>query len=201
VVRQGSYNTAPDLSGTRFSYGIPAAGQTAQSIFVRYSLIIYGRWDYDEEAGRYLRYQETFGYADPSTETYTALRDGLTGEQIAADNVVALFAPHHYFKKTDTTEIIQIDLDGSGQGIVFRDGLAYPVTWVRPPDGGLMQLYSLEGDLFPLKPGQTWYQIYSLESDLDIQEGEWHFSFTPPEVPDEPILPPKPTPTGQAFGE
>lgn len=190
VLRQGSHNTAPDLGGTRFSYGVPAGGQTAQRIFVRYSLIIYGRWDYDAQEGSYLRYQETYGYPDPGTESYAELHDRLTGEHLAADNVVVMFAPHHYYKKTNTTEIIKIDLEGSGTGIAFRDGLAYSVVWVRPPGGGILQLYTLDGDLFPLKPGQTWYQVFSLESTLDIRASDWRFSFNPPEVPDEPILPP-----------
>jgi hypothetical protein len=190
VQRLGSHNTAPDLSGTRFSSGVPVGGREAQRIFVRYSLIIYGRWDYDVESGRYLRYQETNGYANPSAESYAALFDGLTRQQIAADNVVVLYAAHHYFKKTSTTEIIQIDLQGSGTGIVFRDGLAYPVRWERPSPSGLLQLYNLDGDLFPLKPGQTWYQVYSLESDVEVEASDWRFNFSPPEVPDKPILPP-----------
>lgn len=198
VVKQGSYDVAPDLTGTRFSYGVPPGGQDATRIFVRYSLIIYGRWDFDPDSDQYLRFQETYGYADPSTESYAELDDSLTGEHIAADNVVVLFVPHHYYKKTNTTEIIQIDLQNSGSGVAFRDGLAYPVVWVRPPGGGVLQLYRLDGSLFPLRPGQTWYEVYSLESNMSVQEDDWHFSFSPPEVPDEPILPqnitPSPTP-------
>lgn len=196
VERQnGLPNTPPDLTGMRFAYRPPEGGAAASGLFFRYSLIIYGKWEYSPELNQYLRYQETSGYADPGRETYAALSDALTDEQLSADNVVVLFVPHQYYKKTDTTEIIQIDLIGSGTAVVFRDGQAFPAVWIRPADGGVLRLYGAGGEDLPLKPGQTWYQVLSLESSYTTNGDEWRFVFSPPEVPDEPILPPTPTPT------
>jgi len=123
------------------------------------------------------------------------LEDFTTGEQLSADSVVVLFVPHEYYKKTDTTEVIQIDLVGSGQAMVFRDGQMFAATWLRPNDGGVINLLTPDGEHFPLKPGQTWYQVVSEETEWGRDGDEWGFVFHPPEVPDEPILPPTPTPT------
>lgn len=195
VEAHGLPNTVPDLTGMRFAYRPPEGGAAAQDIFLHYSPLIYSWWEYSEERNQYLRYQETRGYSHPSQADYAPLNEALTGAQLSADNVVALFVPHQYYKKTDTTEIIQIDLVGSGSAIVFRDGQAFAARWVRPADNGVLNLYGANGEHFPLKPGQTWYQVLSLETWQSQQGDQWTFFFDPPEVPDEPILPPTPTPT------
>jgi hypothetical protein len=193
VVQNGSHNDAPDLNGMRFSYQIPAEGSPAERLFFRYSLMIYGKWEYDYDSARYLRFQEEVGYADTRIEKYDRLIDSLTDEQISADNVVALFVPHSYYKKTDSTEIFAIDLTDSGNAIVFRNGLAYNAVWVRPAKG-VLNLYTPAGEPFPLKPGQTWYEVFSLESTQAQNGSEWRFVFGVPEVPDEKVFPPTPTP-------
>jgi hypothetical protein len=116
--------------------------------------------------------------------------DDLTGEQLAADNVVVISVPHEYYVKTLTTEIYKIHLVGQGNGYVFRDGFAFPIIWSRPDDGGILNLFTLDGEYFPLKPGETWYQVISEESTLSKVNGiDWRFTFVPPYVPDEPINP------------
>lgn len=195
VVDNGSHNNAPDLNGMRFSYQIPPEGLPAEKLFFRYSLIIYGKWEYDSDSGSYLRFQEEMGYRNTSVEEYDRLNDALTDEQISADNVVALFVPHSYYKKTDSTEIFEIDLSASGQAIVFRNGLSYPAIWERPSDGGVLNLFTLDGEPFPLKPGQTWYEVLSLESTQSQNGSEWRFVFGVPEVPKEKVYPPTLTPT------
>lgn len=182
-------NHRPDLDGMSFSYQTPPNGKLALNIYTRYSLFTYNWWEYSIELGRYLRYQETIGYADPTLESYAKHMDALTNEQLAADNVVILTVPHEYYVKTKTTEIYQIHLVGTGTGTVFRDGFAFPVIWSRPADGGVLNLYTPDGEYFHLKPGETWYQVLSEESTLVTDYIDWRFTFVPPEVPDEPIDP------------
>lgn len=190
ILVRGDHNDAPDLSGTLFSVQTPEGGRAAQNLFFRYSLLIYGKWEYSAEEQRYFREQEKLGYADENREEYRPLVDALTGEQIAAENVVALYVTHRYFIISNTTEIVQIDLIDSGEAVVFRDGLAYPAIWYRPPDGGVLQILDREGEPFPLKPGQTWYQVISWETVLQQVDADWRFRFYPPIVPDEPVYPP-----------
>lgn len=195
MVRNGLEDIQPDLTGMRFAYRPPDGGAAASHLYFNYSLIIYNKWDYSVERNQYLRFQEEEGYSESRGATYAPLEDFTTGEQLSADNVVVLFVPHQYYKKTDTTEVIQIDLVGSGQAMVFRDGQMFPATWVRPADGGVINLLDANGEHFPLKPGQTWYQVLSLETEYGHDGDEWGFVFHPPDVPDEPIYPPTPTPT------
>ncbi|MCH7663624.1 MAG: DUF3048 domain-containing protein, partial [Chloroflexi bacterium] len=183
-------NHRPDLAGMSFSYQTPPNGQVALNIYTRYSLFTYNWWQYSLEQGRYLRYQETIGYADPMRESYARHMDDLSGEQLAADNVVILNVPHEYYVKTNTTEIYKIHLVSAGTGYVFRDGFVFPIFWSRPDDGGVINLFTLDGEYFPLKPGETWYQVFSEESTLSIVNGiDWRFVFVPPVIPDEPIDP------------
>ena len=189
MVARGDHNDAPDLSGTLFSPSVPDGGLAAARLYFRYSLLIYGRWNYSAEEGRYYREQEKLGFADERREEYAPLMDSLTGEQVGADNVVALYAPHRYFIISPTTEIVQIDLIDSGEAVVFRDGMAYPAIWHRPTDGGVMQILDRQGNPFPLKPGNTFYQVLSWESVLSQKDAEWRFRFYPPEIPDEPVYP------------
>ncbi|MBW8010710.1 MAG: DUF3048 domain-containing protein [Chloroflexi bacterium] len=183
--RNGNYR--PDLTGMHFSYQAPPAGEIALNVFTRYSLFIYNKWVYSIDSGRYLRFQETIGFSDPELESYAPHLDALSGEQLAADNVVVLIAPHEYFVKTNTTEINEIHLEGSGIAYVFRDGYVFPVIWFRPPGGGALTLLSAVDEYFPLKPGTTWFQVISEESTLESSGIDWRFTFVPPEVPDEPI--------------
>lgn len=183
--RNGNYQ--PDLNGMRFTPRTPLGGEPALNIYLRYSLFIYNRWAYSLDSGRYLRFQETIGHSDPQYESYAPHIDALTGEQLAADNVVILVVPHQYFVKTSTTEIFDLSLLGEGEGIAFRDGYSFPVTWVRPKDGGVLQLYTLDGQPYPFKPGNTWFEVVSQYTTLQIQGIDWRFVFSPPPEPQEPI--------------
>lgn len=189
MVARGGHNNAPDLSGTLFSPTVPSGGTAAERLFFRYSLLIYGKWTYSAEDGRYYREQERIGFVDERREEYEPLMDSLTGEQVAADNVVALYATHRYFIISPTTEIVEIDLIDSGEAVVFRDGLSYAAIWYRPPDGGVLQILDRQGEPFPLKPGNTFYQVLSWESVLTQTDADWRFRFYPPVIPDEPIYP------------
>ena len=92
---------------------------------------------------------------DLTIETYAPQFDALTSEQLSAENVVFLVVDHKFYAYTEGSEILGINLNGRGRAYVFRDGFYYPAEWVRPGDGGVLRLYTLDGDPFPLKPGQT----------------------------------------------
>ena len=181
-------NYRPDLSGFYFSHRVPLSNTLGISIRVRYSLMIYALWEFDTVSERYLRYQETQGYSDPNIESYMPLWDVTTGEQIAAENVVTLIVPHEYYTKTAGSEIYKINLQGSGRAIVFRDGFSYEAVWVRPTYGGILQIYTPEGELFPLKPGRTWFEVMSQHSEISNSGMGWRFSFVTPPIPNGRVL-------------
>jgi hypothetical protein len=175
---KGVDNVVQDLSGMYFNSETPAAGQPAPQVFVRFSISAYNLWDYNPEIGRYLRYQDTQDAQDTSLENVSALLDKLTNEQIAADNVVVLFVPHHYAFGTHpgVSEVIEINLSGSGPAYAFRDGEVYQVVWNRPGKDSVLFLTFQDGSSYPFKPGNTWFEVMGTTTQLqNPTPGSWRF--------------------------
>lgn len=167
-----------NLDGMTFQLEPPAGGQPGEELSIRYSISAYTRWDYDPASGRYLRYQDTLEAQSEAEETYEALIDRLTNEQVAADNVLVIFAPHSlaFGRQFGANEIIDINLEGSGQAYAFRDGQVYQVKWNRPTQDSVLYLTYPDGSAFPYKQGITWYQVVGGYSTVEEREaGTWRF--------------------------
>ena len=181
--RNGNYR--PDLHGMRFENRTPPGGEEAFNIFIRYSLFIYNKWAYLPQYGTYGRFQETIGYSTPDKESFAPHIDAINEEQITADNVVVLVVPHYYFVKTATTEIITIPLIDEGPAFFFRNGRSYEGRWERKQEVGVLQLFTQDGEPFPLKPGSTWFEVVSTDTSLARDYEDWRFYFNPPAVPED----------------
>ncbi len=178
----GSDNDRYDLSGIRFQTLVPWGGQVFEQVFVRYSRLDYNFWQYNVQTGLYERFQEI---ADDNGkgEKYAALFDEYTGAPVAAANVVVLLVPHEEFVKSSDTEVIKINLHGAGLGFAFRDGQMYEVSWARPNVDSPMQIFRAgrgAGAHFPLKPGNTFYQIVGVSTDVLLGDGYMRFNFAIP---------------------
>ncbi len=175
-------DTSPqNLDGMLFDARIPAGGQPAQRIFNRYSISAYTRWDYDPQTERYLRYQDTQEDDSGQGEGYAALMDGLTGEQVAADNVVMLLAPHDMVKPETGKAMVDIQVSGSGTAYAVRDGQVFQVLWNRPAGDSVIYLTYEDGTPFPYKPGSTWYVMMGLASQVEKPQADvWRFTFKTP---------------------
>ena len=156
----------PYLEGLYFDMQAPANGSPADEAWIYYSFLNQIKWQYDPEIGAYIR-------SDISTDgksTFTVSTDRLTGEPLAKENVIVLFANHDYQKPT----LINIELDNiaKGKAILFRDGQVYDIFWTSKygdfeKETGLLRpirFMDAEGNPFPLKPGETWINIVSLTS-------------------------------------
>ncbi len=185
---KGSSNDKPDLTGMRFAFRTPLGGEVALNVFTRFSLFMYNQWAYSMENGKYMRFQETIGKPEPDFEEYAPHMDALTGEQLSADNVVVLIVDYDFFVKTNTTEMMDVNFYGSGKAFAFRDGYIFPVRWERP-DKGVLRLYTLDGEPYALKPGTTWYEVMSEESEYFNDGVDWRFTFNLPPIPAEPLSP------------
>ncbi|MEK6575795.1 MAG: DUF3048 domain-containing protein [Chloroflexota bacterium] len=176
-------NQRPTLTGMAFNAQPPAGGQPGAIVSLAYSAE-YVRWTYSETAGLYYRYANGARHMDM-----------LTDAQITAANVVVVFANHVL---TDILESaisfdprtgkggshsLEIQLWGTGPAFVYRDGLVYSVTWVRQDRFGVLGLVdTATGQLFALKPGNTWFQLVALDSPVTSGEANsWE------------IVPPRPT--------
>jgi hypothetical protein len=177
---RSSNNEPQDLTGLHFEADVPKSGHPAKSFSLRYSPVSYHRWDYDASQGRYLRYQDTVDDFGRGTG-YAPLKDSLTEKQLSAANIVVLLVPHSYYLRYSKTDIIDQVLEGEGYGYAFRDGSLYPITWSQDVEGEMMRLFLPNGQAYPLKPGNTWFEVLSDLSTLKPQdEAGWHFEFVLP---------------------
>lgn len=168
-------NGRQNLDGMTFNLASPAGGQPVPQIFVRYSGVIYNRWDYDPAAGRYLRFADAVNDYNNVKEEYTQLVDRLTNKPVAFDNLVVLYASHELY----SPGIYDIQLNGTGDGYAFRDGQAYQIKWQRN-SSDVVSLTNLDGTPFPFKPGTTWFEVVGVNSSVQPSTQGWRFTHQMP---------------------
>jgi len=177
ALKKGINNSRQNLNGMSFSSEAPAGGEPGTQLSTRYSISSYNRWDFDPASGRYIRFQDNQEAKDSQSEVYTPMVDGLTGQQVAADNVVVLYLPHQPANIQGDKEALNIRLSGSGDAIAFRDGQAYKVRWNRPTSDTTLFLTTEDGEPFPFKPGTTWYQVVGISSQVsNPAAGAWRIN-------------------------
>jgi hypothetical protein len=178
ISQKGVDNTRQNLDGLLFDPTPPAGGQPGQLVYVRFSISSYNNWSYDAASGRYLRFQDIQEAPDQASEAFEPLLDRANGQQVAADNVVILIAPHRYAFGTrpGPNEVIEILLTGSGPAYAFRDGQVYNLVWNRPAEDSPITLTHNDGSLYALKPGNTWFQVIGRSSQISQPDTQiWRF--------------------------
>jgi hypothetical protein len=170
---QGISDERQGLDGMRFRMQTPAGSQAVNQLYVWYSAAIYNRWDYDPPSGRFYRYVDVENALEGQPEVYRPLRDALGDVPISADNVVVLLVPHDFYSVSP--EIVDIQFYGNGPGYAFRDGQAYELVWARPDENGVLRLLTEDGEVFPLKPGVTWFEVMGISTKFHPNEGQWRF--------------------------
>ncbi|MCP4417368.1 MAG: DUF3048 domain-containing protein [Chloroflexi bacterium] len=149
-------NTSPNFNGLlTFNSEPPENGSPASSATIDYQWETV-EWHFDVTNGRYWRWAA----GEPHL-------DGNTMEQVNAANII-IIAPLHVEDGTICEEIrdnaclhlsMQIQLWGSGTGVVLRDGQQFPVTWWRNGRNDLLTFTDANGNPFPLQIGNTWVQL------------------------------------------
>lgn len=175
-----SDNARPDLDGMLFQEQVPSGGQKADSVYARFSSAIFNRWDYDAATGRYLRFSDTENDFTGSNEKYAALLDRTTKEQIGAENVVILFAPYEYLVKKADTEVLDVNMTGTGTAYIARDGQIFKVKWSRPTQDSVLTLTNEDGTPFAFKPGKTWFEVMGISSSVEQNDTTARFKFSIP---------------------
>ena len=182
IERDGLRNDPPFFHTSLFNADYNAfTGEPGDLIRTYYSADDYHYWQFDPGTGEYYRYQETGDIRNGKPEAYAPLVDAVTGETVHAANVVFLFAYHSFnnaYEQDD--EVYSIDLTGSGEAYVFRDGVGYAARWHRPYLNQPLTLTNIFGGAIPLKPGITFYEVIGRNSFVDQGEGEWNFHHDTP---------------------
>jgi hypothetical protein len=57
---------------------------------------------------------------------------------------------------------IQIRIWGEGPAVIFRDGQRYDGLWRREHPEEMLSFYNQEGQILPLAPGNTWFELVPL---------------------------------------
>ena len=148
-------NEEPNLRGLlTFSSEPPANGQRARNVNLNYR-------DWTKIDWRYIKGQY-FRWADGEKHI-----DANTGDQISASNVIVIFADHSLDRTICETQSgssclafsMEIDLLGSGEAIMFRNGYQYDIEWRRNDPHDMLTFYDEAGSPIPLSIGNSWYQV------------------------------------------
>jgi hypothetical protein len=169
-----------DLEGMSFDVSVPDNGDPVNQVELRWSISSYVKWEYDPESGKYARYQDSAEAGDRSSEQFASFSDQLNNEQIKAENVVVIPLNHVDLYPQNNFEVIEIQLPpgGNGTAYAFRDGQMYEVTWNRPTTESVIYLTASDGSAFPLKPGNTWFEIMGKNSFIsEVEPGVYRFEF------------------------
>ncbi len=179
--RQSVDNDRPPVRSGFFSNLAPRSDLIAERIYTQYSLDDYNYWRYLPKENRYQRYQEVDSQKKGKTASYAPLTDALTNQPIMADNVVVLFVQHRFANKfEEEDEVYHIDMYGSGDAYVFRDGIVVEATWNRVQLDQPILLTSSLGAPVYLKPGVTFYQVIGETSESRQEGTDWYFVWKNP---------------------
>jgi len=179
--RTGVDNTRPSIRSNFFSYLPPQTTVSAEKIFLQYSLDDYNYWQYLRTENRYQRYQEVDDQRKGKSASYAPLTDALTKLPVKADNIVMLLVSHRFANRNEAEdEVYHIDLYGSGQAYIFRDGRVIEAAWNRTQLDQPLLLTSALGAPIYLKPGVTFYQVIGVESESWSEGNNWYFKFDTP---------------------
>jgi hypothetical protein len=133
------------------------------------------RWTYDPASGRWLSSTED----ERQRASEEADTDFNSGERLAFDNVLVLYAEHYLadFIEDEPNQLLSvgIHLDGEGPGYLLRDGQRYPITWRRQAPAGFIHLYDANNLLISLKPGTIWFSTTVIGKPFDLYTAEVDF--------------------------
>ncbi len=161
VAQKRSWNKAPEPKlGWVFDAAAPTGGGAVKTLKIPYPTASDRvEWRFDATGNRWLRWQGGVTH-----------KDGLTNAQLTAANVVVLSAVHvatpileHGTVDVGVNRSIEIQIWGEGPLTVYRDGKAYPGKWVRSERHALFTFLDNNGQVIPLKPGNTWIEIVTPE--------------------------------------
>ena len=98
--------------------------------------------------------------------------DGNNGVQVAVENVVVQYVPHEITEIVEDSlgsKSIRLNLFGSGQMILFRDGQAFVGQWRSESRGDLPRFYLDDGSEVPMKAGKSWFSIVPFDYLVDFR--------------------------------
>jgi hypothetical protein len=175
-----------DYSSNAYSDIPPAGGTPGRQINVHFGSLNQSAWTYDPLYDAYLRSVDAYDPQAPGVLHPDV--DRLTGRQLHFENVVVVMADTEVVSPTNID--IRLDEGNTGRGLLFRNGLATPITWstrageYEKTTGFRRPIRFLLPDGSPagLKPGHTWVIIVTPYSQVQAQpDGAYLVRYGAPE--------------------
>ncbi|MFW6042237.1 MAG: DUF3048 domain-containing protein, partial [Chloroflexota bacterium] len=156
ILQERGQDTPPQFqTNMAFLPDVPTGGEPASSLEIRY-VGVNAYWQYNPTTARYHRSTDGQAHVDANT-----------GQQLSFKNVIVLAAHHE-----DTTILedmvggghysIEIQVWGEGPVSIFRDGQRFEGRWRRENPNDMLTFYDLEGNILPLAPGNSFFQLVPL---------------------------------------
>jgi len=138
------------------------------------------QWHYNGATEKYELWQDAEVEDKESGKTKIVLAptvDRNTNEPLSFSNVIILFATYAQFSLS--LHDIDLYVDEVPQAaILFRDGKIVYGTWQAPYKENPLIFNTMDGQLLPLKPGNTWIIIAGNKTITErIGPSEWDFTF------------------------
>jgi hypothetical protein len=178
-----------DLAGLIFDSSPMQEGEAAEDFKIIFNYYNHVGWTYDHQSGAYLRSQDL---SDGEGILMPAV-DRLNGEQLEFENVLILFANHHFENFVGTILEIDIQYLPSAVGYLFRDGRMTEIRWSTR--GANLEILDLDGNPMPLKHGQTFFEVLSYQSTWNAVERVFRYHSPPPKPTYTPTITPTLTET------
>ena len=178
IANQKISNTHGSLAFAKFDPNLPASNAFGIQINVEYAWFNRGEWRYDPDTRLYKRWIESVD--DNNKVTMIPLTDRLTGQQLSFANVIIVFAT--YDEYSPTLHDIELLSNTSGKrAVVFRDALMIDGVWKTTAPDKPLQFFTSDGNLLPLKPGNTWIVLAGDASTFEqTSDGIWNMKFKLP---------------------
>jgi len=181
IARDDLENSRPAIRSGYFSETPPEPRLLGIQIFTYYSVDSYHYWVFRPDINQYIRYQERDDTRNGKEETYDLLVDNVNATPVHASNVVMLFAYHTFANNFDADdEVYHIDMTGSGEAYVFRDGVGIVAKWYRTNKDQPLLLTTQNGEPIDMRPGITFYEVIGENSFVDQGDGIWNFHHETP---------------------
>jgi hypothetical protein len=163
ILNERGQDVPPNFhNGMAFHPDPPAGGTPASSVEVAYRATD-AFWQYESGTGRYKRWSDGLPHIDANT-----------GAQLSFQNIIVLGAHH---QNTDIVEdslgspSIQVQIWGEGPVSIFRNGQRFEGIWRRENPEEMLTFYDFEGNLLPLAPGNSFFQLVPLGfTDLFVEQ-------------------------------
>lgn len=116
-------------------------------------------------------YNSVFSY-DPTQNNYLRSQGGKphldkSGSQIKAKTLVVIISPYSIVQEDGSRSAYKTI--GSGEAVVFQDGLVTPATWTKADQKSQIKLTDSTGKDIKLNRGKTWYTFLSSRDKLTYQ--------------------------------